>query len=83
MAHALALHQLGRSREAVKELDLLKASEDPDVEYLRRRMVDDASSRLVTDGFGAWSGKRPDGAKKPVPTSPGPPVSDYVIEDRA
>jgi DNA-binding HxlR family transcriptional regulator len=38
--------------------------------------------KLVDDGFAEWNGGRPRGSTKPVKIIPGPPVSDYVIEDR-
>ena len=82
MARAIALHQLGRSREAISELDSSPSTSDPDLGHLRRTILDESLLRLVAKGFGAWSGKRPRGARNPVPISPGPPVSDFVIEDR-
>jgi LexA DNA binding domain len=37
---------------------------------------------LVDEGFADWNGGRPRGSKQPAKITPGPPVSDYVFEDR-
>jgi prevent-host-death family protein len=43
--------------------------------------IPDDVARLVTEGRITWSGARVRPAK-PVRIAPGPPVSDYVSEDR-
>jgi hypothetical protein len=37
---------------------------------------------MVREGLGTWSGGKPKGTRRPVPVTPGPYVSDYIIEDR-
>ena len=84
VALAVALHGLGKPKEALAELDRsLSLGYDPSVfAELRREMVAESLKALVKSGFASWSGKRPKGSKNPVRISPGPPVSDYVIQDR-
>lgn len=48
----------------------------------RRQIIDAALWRLVDSGFASWNGEKPRGSKNPVKLSPGPPVSDYIIEER-
>lgn len=38
--------------------------------------------RLVDQGIADWNGGHPKGSENPVELTPGPPVSDYVIQDR-
>jgi hypothetical protein len=38
--------------------------------------------RMVRHGIATWSGGKPRGTRNPVPITPGPYVSDYVVEDR-
>ncbi len=38
--------------------------------------------RLRRSGVISWGGGKPKGSDPPIPITPGPPVSDYVIEDR-
>ena len=38
--------------------------------------------RLVKDFCAGWAGGKPKGSKRPVKLTPGPPISDYVIQDR-
>jgi hypothetical protein len=53
-----------------------------EVEATDREEVERVMHALVKSGFASWSGKRPTGSKNPVEVTPGPPVSDYVIQDR-
>jgi hypothetical protein len=38
--------------------------------------------RMVRVGIGTWAGGKPIGSDPPIEVTPGPYVSDYVIEDR-
>ena len=38
--------------------------------------------RMVRLGLGTWNGGKPKGSNPPIPVTPGPPISDYVIQDR-
>jgi hypothetical protein len=38
--------------------------------------------RLVDDGVANWSGGKPRGSDPPIEVTPGPPISDYIIENR-
>jgi len=49
----------------------------------RREQISDGYLwRMVRLGLLTWSGGKPKGSKNPVKVSPGPYISDYVIEDR-
>ena len=37
---------------------------------------------LAEEGFLDWSGGKPKGSDPGIPITPGPPISDYIIEDR-
>ena len=45
-------------------------------------VLDAMLRRLTKSGFASWSGGKPKGSKRPVKLTPGPPISDYIIEDR-
>ena len=80
------------SREELDaEWDRLNASlseltpDSPNRALLEARigLVSDAYAwRMVRLGLATWSGGKPKGSNPPIPVSPGPPISDYVIEDR-
>jgi hypothetical protein len=78
-----------------KELDAALAEVDSDLETvspedpehnrleLTRRMIFDGYAwRMVRLGLITWSGGKPKGSDPPIRVTPGPPISDYVIEDR-
>jgi hypothetical protein len=48
----------------------------------RRALVEKELRALARKGVISWAGGKPKGSQPPIPISPGPPVSDYVIEDR-
>ena len=37
---------------------------------------------MVRQGVANWAGGKPKGADPPIEITPGPPISDYVVEDR-
>jgi hypothetical protein len=37
---------------------------------------------MVREGIGRWGGGKPKGADPLIEITPGPPISDYIIEDR-
>ncbi|MBI4259195.1 MAG: type II toxin-antitoxin system prevent-host-death family antitoxin [Actinobacteria bacterium] len=39
-------------------------------------------ARLIAEGKATWSGKRVTVARRPIRIKPGPPLSDYISEDR-
>ena len=47
-----------------------------------RAMKEAALWRLVDDGLAHWSGGKPKGSKRPVKLTPGPSISDLIIEER-
>src|SRR5687767_11438455 len=38
--------------------------------------------RMMRIGLGKWGGGKPQGANPLIEITPGPPISDYIIEDR-
>jgi len=47
-----------------------------------RAKREEALWRMVDEGLAKWSGGRPKGSNRPIAVTSGPPVSDYIIEDR-
>jgi tetratricopeptide (TPR) repeat protein len=81
---ALTLKNLNRAREAIQVLErfFLVDQKDFHARELYRQIVDDNLRSLAHNGFASWSGERVRGSKNPVPVTAGPPVSDYLVEDR-
>ena len=52
------------------------------VQGVERDEVERVLRNLVKSGFASWAGGKPKGSDPPIEITPGPPVSDYVIEDR-
>jgi tetratricopeptide (TPR) repeat protein len=78
-----AFESLGLLKEALGAFERsLTIKDNPLVAKARRAIVDQKLRELSDQGLGAWSGKRAQGSKNPVAVTPGPPVSDYVAEDR-
>jgi Flp pilus assembly protein TadD len=77
----LALGRLGEAQAAVEQA-LKLAPDDEDAKKLRRGILDAMLRRLVRSGFASWAGGKPKGSDPPIEITPGPPISDYVIEDR-
>jgi tetratricopeptide (TPR) repeat protein len=75
---------MGRHREALQDIEALerRLPDNDDVAQRRRQIVDASLRQLAESGVVLWSGQRAQGSRDPVPVTPGPPVSDYVIEDR-
>ena len=79
----VALAQLGRYEEAVAAYDrALALVPDDAVIAARRTILDNILRGLRRSGVVSWAGGKPQGSNPPIPITPGPPVSDYVIEDR-
>ena|SRR6476660_7994012 len=66
--------RLAQGSKATDEVEILKRERD-----------------LVSQGYGwmlvrqgklLWEGGKPKGSHPPIEITPGPPISDYVIEDR-
>ena len=84
---AAALARSRKHKEAVAAIDraweIARNDEDrQSLADLRQQIVEASLRKLVRRGIVSWSGDRPKGSDPPVPITPGPPVSDYVIEDR-
>jgi tetratricopeptide (TPR) repeat protein len=82
-----SLLQLGQLDAALADVDAVLGSVDSDFQReqvleRRRQILDAFLWRLVDSGQAAWSGGKPKGSKSPVKITMGPPVSDYVIQDR-
>jgi len=58
------------------------ASGRDDLARRRTQIADGYIWRMVRLGLASWSGGKPQGSKNPVKVTPGPYISDYVIEDR-
>ena len=76
---AFVLAELGRTEEALRTLECFK---HPISQEARRPILDLHLKRLVESGFASWSGEKPKGSKNPVKLTPGPPVSDDIVEER-
>lgn len=81
---ALALVRLDRLEDAVAALDraLNLEPNDPETVSLRKQVVAELLRRLARKRVISWGGGKPKGSEPPVAVTPGPPISDYVIEDR-
>ena len=83
-----SLLQVGELGLALEDIDaVLRELGDSGLQkeqvLIRRRQILDASLwNLVKSGFASWSGGKPEGSKNPIKITPGPPVSDYLIQDR-
>jgi len=76
---AFALVELSRIKEALATLEDLK---HPTVDDARKKVLRFHLQKLAKSGFASWRGGKPTGSNPRIPITPGPPVSDYVIEDR-
>ncbi len=79
--YLFALGRLDEAHAAVKQA-LALAPNDEDAKKLRREILDAYLWRMVERGEASWSGGKPKGSKRPVKLTPGPPVSDYIVEER-
>jgi tetratricopeptide (TPR) repeat protein len=78
------LAALGRNTEALAAINSL--SEHPDLERLeelRKSILQAILKDLTRRRVISWSGGKPIGSVPPVAITPGGPISDYVVEDRA
>jgi tetratricopeptide (TPR) repeat protein len=75
---------LGQLEDALDDVHkaLQFAPNQKELQIRRRGILDAYLWRLVEGGEAAWSGGKPKGSKRPVKLTPGPPVSDYIVEER-
>jgi tetratricopeptide (TPR) repeat protein len=75
---------LGHLREALADLDraLLQRSDDQQLRASRKLVLDELMQSLEREGVLSWAGGKPTGSVPAVSITRGPPISDYVIEDR-
>ena len=80
----LALAHMGRLEDALNTLDkaLRKRGANPNVRAARATIVGEILRGLRRKGLITWAGGKPKGSEQPLALTPGPDVSDYVIEDR-
>ncbi len=80
----LALAHIGRHEEALAALNhsLEERPDEPNAASARRAILEEVLRRLVRKRVVNWAGGKPQGSHPRIPITPGPPVSDYVIEDR-
>lgn len=80
----LALAHLGQSAEALTALDraIELQPDDQGLVSCRRKIVEELLRGLRRKGVVSWAGGKPTGSRPRIPITSGPPVSDYVIEDR-
>ncbi len=80
----LALAALGQNNEALAAVNqaLALRPDDAEAQALHRELLDKVLRELVDKGFAHWSGGKPKGMKRPVKVTPGPPISDYIVEER-
>ena len=71
--------------QVLEKLGYVRSEHKPDgsrLELGERALKEEYLWRLVDEGIARWNGGHPKGSKNPVRITPGPPVSDYVIQDR-
>ncbi len=81
---ALALAALARYEEALASVNAALAlrPDDAEAQALHREVLEKRLKDLVAEGFARWSGGKPKGMKRPVKLKSGPPISDYIVEER-
>lgn len=81
---SVTLANLDRYNEALGSINryLALRPDDADAQALHRELLDKRLWELVAEGFARWSGGKPKGSDPGIPITPGPPISDYIIEDR-
>jgi len=79
-----SLLELGKLDDAYELIERRLASQpgNSTLQKLKRKILDAYLWRMVEEGLADWSGGSPKGSPNPVEITPGPPISDYVIEDR-
>lgn len=80
----LALAHLGQHKEALASIDeaLNVIGEDEALQGCRRKILTDLLTKLADEGVVDWAGGKPKGSDPLIKLTPGPDVSDYVIENR-
>ena len=71
--------------DIVKQLEALPedtGAQRQKAEATRRQILDGYLWLMVREGKASWSGGKPKGSKRPVKLTPGPPISDYIVEER-
>jgi hypothetical protein len=73
-----------RLREALIAVDkvLELAPQNPALLSLRQQLIDAQLWALVDQGIATWSGGKPPLHKRVAKITPGPPLSDWIIENR-
>jgi tetratricopeptide (TPR) repeat protein len=81
---AIVLLDLGRLDEAYEATKHAAALEPSEAEsaLLRQLILDEFLRRLSKRRVISWGGGKPKGSIPPIPITAGPPISDYVVEDR-
>ena len=84
LVRAAALVKLDKLREAHQDVDLALELKPglKEAKTFRREVLDMFIWRTVEAGYAHWDGSKPKGSNPPIEITPGPPISDYVIEDR-
>ncbi len=81
---SLALRAANRHNEALAAINryLALRPDDAEAKALHREVLDKVLRGLVDEGFMRGAGGKPKGMKRPVKLKPGPPISDYIVEER-
>jgi tetratricopeptide (TPR) repeat protein len=83
IGRGVALHALQRLNESLAAFNrALILRQDNNVLAMKRAVLKELLWSLVEEGFASWSGGKPKGSKRPIRVTPGPPISDYIVQDR-
>ena len=71
-------------KDAVRVLDQAREGreQEQDLLELRHTIVALGLWDLVRRGLISWGGGKPQGSNPPIKVTPGPPISDWIIENR-
>jgi tetratricopeptide (TPR) repeat protein len=81
---ASALSGLRRHEDALRAVNAARAirPHDSRIRALHEAILHEVLRGLTRKGLARWSGGKPKGTSPLIPITPGPDISDYVIEDR-
>jgi len=57
-------------------------SDDEGTRTIRAEILKELLRRLARRGVVSWRGGKPKGYDGPIELTPGPPISQYILEDR-
>ncbi len=83
-SRAAVLGELGRYNEALAGINryLALRPDDARAEVLHEEMLKARIMELVDEGFLDGVGGKLEGSPHPLQLTPGPPISDYIVDER-